>query len=62
MNDDGKNHRKVTKGNGDKTDAAFSPDGQWIVYHSNEGDIDFTNRTNTNKNPLARLSQGFIDS
>jgi len=43
MNEDGKNHSKVTKGNGDKTDATFSPDGQNIVYSSNEGDIDFAN-------------------
>ena len=28
MNTDGANHRKVTSGAGDKTDASFSPDGQ----------------------------------
>ena len=36
MNADGTNHRKITSGAGDKTDASFSPDGQWIVYSSDE--------------------------
>ena len=43
MNPDGKNHRKVTKGAGDKTDASFSPDGKWIVYSSNEEGVKFAN-------------------
>jgi TolB protein len=36
MNSDGTNHQKVTSGSGDKTDASFSPNGQRIVYSSNE--------------------------
>lgn len=43
MNSEGNNHRKVTKGIGDKTDASFSPDGEWIVYSSDEGGIEFSN-------------------
>jgi len=36
MNADGSAHRQITRGLGNKTDASFSPDGQWIVY-SHEG-------------------------
>lgn len=43
METDGTNRRKVTIGTGDKTDAAFSPDGKWIVYSSDEGEIEFAN-------------------
>ncbi len=43
MDSDGSNHRKVTSGTGDKTDAAFSPDGQWIVYSSDENELEFAN-------------------
>jgi len=43
VNIDGNNHTKVTSGSGDKTDASFSPDGQWIVYSSDEGDLSFAN-------------------
>lgn len=43
MNSDGTNHQKVTSGSGDKTDASFSPDGQWIVYSSNEFGLEFAN-------------------
>jgi len=43
MNTDGSGHEKVTSGPGDKTDASFSPDGQWIVYSSNEGGEAFAN-------------------
>jgi TolB protein len=32
MNIDGKNKKQITSGEGDKTDASFSPDGQCIVY------------------------------
>jgi TolB protein len=32
MDSDGTNHRQITSGSGDKTDASFSPDGRWIVY------------------------------
>jgi len=37
MDPDGSNHTKLTGGNGDKTDASFSPDGQWIVFSSDAG-------------------------
>jgi len=40
MDADGTNNRKVTSGAGDKTDASFSPDGQWIVYSSDQGGIE----------------------
>lgn len=43
MNGDGTNHQKVTSGAGDKTDASFSPDGQWIVYSSNQFGVEFAN-------------------
>jgi len=43
MNNDGANHQKITSGAGDKTDASFSPDGQWIVYSSNELGLEFAN-------------------
>lgn len=42
MGTDGSGKRKVTSGPGDKTDASFSPDGQWIVY-SSDGDLEFAN-------------------
>lgn len=43
MNSDGTNHQQVTSGSGDKTDASFSPDGQWIVYSSNQFGLEFAN-------------------
>jgi ABC-type branched-subunit amino acid transport system substrate-binding protein/Tol biopolymer transport system component len=43
MNSDGTNHRKITSGSGEKTDASFSPDGQWIVYSSDELGLEFAN-------------------
>ncbi len=43
MNPDGTGKRQVTSGDGDKTDASFSPDGELIVYSSNEQDPDFAN-------------------
>ena len=43
MDSYGTNHQKVTSGSGDKTDASFSPDGQWIVYSSNELGLKFAN-------------------
>ena len=43
VHDDGSGARQVTAGPGDKTDAAFSPDGAHIVYSSNEGGLDFAN-------------------
>lgn len=43
MDSDGKNQRKLTRGPGDKTDASFSPDGEWIVYSGQEVDNDAAN-------------------
>ncbi len=43
VNPDGSNHVQLTGGPGDKTDASFSPDGQWIVYSSDEGDEAYAN-------------------
>jgi len=43
MAPDGTDHQQITSGAGDKTDASFSPDGQWIVYGSDEGGRDFAN-------------------
>ncbi|MBI9046423.1 MAG: PD40 domain-containing protein [Anaerolineaceae bacterium] len=43
MDSDGNHHQKVTSGSGDKTDASFSPDGQWIVYSSNQSGLEFAN-------------------
>ncbi len=40
---DGADHRRVTSGEWDDTDASFSPDGQHIVYSSNEGNLEFAN-------------------
>ncbi len=43
MNSDGSEQTKVTDGAGGKTDASFSPDGQFIVYSSDEGGLDSAN-------------------
>jgi TolB protein len=43
MTPNGTNHTRVTMGPGDKTDASFSPDGKWIVYSSDEGNLEFAN-------------------
>lgn len=43
MNTDGSNQIQITDGAGDKTDASFSPDGQWIVYSSDEDGLDSAN-------------------
>lgn len=43
MDTDGQNRRQVTSGAGNKTDASFSPDGQWIVYSSEEASLDYAN-------------------
>jgi len=43
MSPDGKNQRQTTSGAGDKTDAVFSPDGRFIVYSSNNGELEFAN-------------------
>ncbi len=38
---DGISRNKVTNGPGDKTDASFSPDGQWIVYSGESENTEF---------------------
>ena len=43
MDEDGSAFGKVTTGSGDKTDASFSPDGQWIVYSSDAGELTLAN-------------------
>ncbi len=43
MNTDGTNQTMITSGAGDKTDASFSPNGQWIVYSSDEDGLDSAN-------------------
>lgn len=42
MKPDGTNKKKVTAGNGDKTDACFTHDGQYIIY-SSDSDLEFAN-------------------
>lgn len=39
----GSNKRQVTSGAGDKTDGSFSPDGNYIVYSSNESGEEYAN-------------------
>ena len=49
MDEDGSNHKKVTQGEGSKTDATFSPDGEWIVYSSDgNGELPLANIYATN--------------
>ncbi len=43
MAPDGTGQRQLTTGEGDKTDASFSPDGKWIVYSADEGELEFAN-------------------
>jgi TolB protein len=44
MNADGTNKQNITGTDaGDKTDATFSPNGEWIVYSSNNGTLDYAN-------------------
>ncbi len=43
MDEDGANPVQVTSGDGDKTDASFSPDGQWIVFSADVNDLEFAN-------------------
>ncbi len=40
---DGTDNKQLTSGTGEKTDASFSPDGNWLVYSSNEADEDYAN-------------------
>ncbi len=42
MKPDGSDKKKVTEGNGDKTDASFTNDGEFIIY-SCDTDLDFAN-------------------
>lgn len=41
VNVDASNAHQITSGTGDKTDASFSPDGEWIVYSSDESGLEF---------------------
>ena len=34
-----KQHRQLTKGDGDKTDATFSPDGRWVLYSADKSNL-----------------------
>jgi TolB protein len=43
MKPDGTDQRQITAGPGDKTDASFSPDGEWIVYSADGPNLDFAN-------------------
>ncbi|NOZ00019.1 MAG: hypothetical protein GXP40_12600 [Chloroflexi bacterium] len=43
MNSDGTDHRQVTSGPGDKTDASFSPDGARLVYSADGPALAFAN-------------------
>jgi TolB protein len=38
-----KQHRKLTSGAGDKTDATFSPDGSFVVYSADSSDSPYAN-------------------
>ncbi len=40
---DGTSQHQLTSGEGDKTDASFSPNGNWVVYSSTEGGLEFAN-------------------
>ena len=42
MKPDGSNKKKVTSGEGDKTDACFTNDGEFIIY-SSDSDLEFAN-------------------
>jgi TolB protein len=44
INTDGSSPQNLTENDpGDKTDASFSPDGQWIVYSTGNGELPFAN-------------------
>ena len=43
MDQNGENHRKITSGEGDKTDGSFSPDGKYIVYSADGSDLESAN-------------------
>jgi TolB protein len=42
MNSDGSHLYQLTSGMGDKTDASFSPDGQWIIFSAESPDIKYS--------------------
>ena len=43
MSPNGENQRRLTNGEGSKTDATFSPDGRFIVYSADNGELEFAN-------------------
>jgi len=43
MNDDGSDQHQITRGEGDKTDASFSPEGLWIVYSAEGSAMEYAN-------------------
>jgi len=43
MSAEGMEHRQLTEGSGDKTDASFSPDGVWIIYSYQDPDEEGAN-------------------
>ena len=43
MSPGGENKKQLISGKGDKTDASFSPDGRFIVYSSDNGELEFAN-------------------
>lgn len=43
MNTDGSGKKQITTGSGDKTDASFSPDGRWVIYSTDNGQLDLAN-------------------
>jgi TolB protein len=40
---DGQRLRQITTSEASDTDASWSPDGAWVVYSSDEGDLDYAN-------------------
>ena len=38
-----KQHRRLTQGEGDKTDATFSPDGRWVLYSADNPNLKHAN-------------------
>ncbi len=43
VDEDGTNHRKITSGEGNKTDASFSADSSSLVFSADNSDIEFAN-------------------
>ena len=42
MDTDDTNHHQLTSGCGNKTDASYSPDGQWIVFSADNPEIKYS--------------------